>query len=287
MNNLNSKIIVTNSKIIVARPSSNDMPYPKKEPQITSGRKGRFRWEQSIAEVSHIMGNEDKWCTWFRGKEVIPPPPSADTIKKKYGADKRRDEIKFIIGTDDNGEDILSGCNIKIVGECFYLKKVQFKKQVLDKYYDEPEKYSVEDGCVRCHPHWLLRTDNDHTDKIFVFLGDLYHLPYVEMLHWKSFNVSVEGSISRSNFLRGFECVPANAKVADLKFRRIYPLFNKSWKNTHGFYFFRELSELDNALLDTLNIPSVNSQKVFDEQVLTLAKLLIDSISAYSSETIN
>ena len=259
--------------IDVIRYSKNGMPY-----QIDTGMTNGFRWEREIAESPYKMEG-DKWCSVFRGKALIAPTSRDEAVEKKYEPDSRCDEVKFIIGTDENGENILSGCNSRIVGEHLYLRPVQFKKQVLDKYYDEPEKYSVEEGCVRCNPYWLVRIDNDHTNKVAVFLGDLYQLPYEEMLYWKSFNVPVDGYMSRSNFRNSFECIPTDAEVSDHRFRKNYLAINDYWKEKYHFSLFKKPAEPDKNLLATLQIPGVNSQKAFDEQVLILTKLLVDLIN--------
>jgi hypothetical protein len=44
---------------------------------------------------------------------------------------------------------------------------------VLTKYYAHPERYSVEDGFLRCQGLWGLKLDNNHHEYIIVFLGDL------------------------------------------------------------------------------------------------------------------
>jgi len=54
-----------------------------------------------------------------------------------------------------------------------YLTPVFFKKAVLDKYYQQPDKYSVEDGYLRCCGLWGVTMDNHHADKVVIWLGDL------------------------------------------------------------------------------------------------------------------
>jgi hypothetical protein len=74
---------------------------------------------------------------------------------------------------------------------------------VLQKYYDNPEKYSVEDGYLRRSGSWGLRMDNDSPDRVVVFLGDLGRdLPKSERDYWRSFNVAPEGSMSQTGIRR-------------------------------------------------------------------------------------
>ena len=126
----------------------------------------------------------------------------------------REDEryVEFIIGVDNEGKDIthtsdeekLSNYFGKNPGAPHFLTSVLFRKEVLTKYYSQPEKYSVEDGYLQCGGLWGLRMDNNHPKHVMVFLGDLGHLAYNEQLHWKSFNLRTTGKISRTAWKRGF-----------------------------------------------------------------------------------
>lgn len=250
-----------------------------------TGEVGDFRWRRVVGKG--LGGFEKGMFSRFSGKIIIKPTSQREAFDRKYRPDVRRDKVEFIIGTDENGENKTFGCNPKYLANRFevnsnnlkFLTPIHFKKQVLDKYYDEPEKYSVGQGSVRCDGHWLLRADTDHSDKVVVFLGDLYSLPYEEMRHWESHNIPPEGGMSRSYWQNSFECNPTDAEVADLQFRRLYTHFKTEWNKKHGFSPFKEPSEHDSNLLQTLQIPSINSQGIFDEQVLILAKLLIDLIN--------
>ncbi|MGC6413057.1 MAG: hypothetical protein ACON4F_09585 [Candidatus Puniceispirillaceae bacterium] len=275
--------LVINIKAV--RYSKDDFPYSNEDIQIDNGVINDFRWERRICEADSCPG-DSKWCSVFRGKKIIAPASQSEAFKKMFKPDKRRDEIQFIVGIDEHGEDITFGSNPAYLADFFganpespnFLTPTQFRKEVLTKYYNHPERYRVDQGLVRSGS-WSLRADTDHKDKVIVFLGDLYALPYDEMLYWKSFNVPVDGNLSRSYFQNSFMCNPVDAETADLKFRRNYVHFNKAWKNKYKFYFFRELSEHDITLIDTIQIPASNAQKVFDQQVLNLAKLLIDQIN--------
>lgn len=264
---------------------SNNASICQLEASEEIGEVNDFRWRRIIAKG--LGGTHKKMFSRFNGKIIIKPNSQRDAYERKYKSDVKREDVEFIIGVDENGEDITFGCNPKNLANDFgancnnprFLTHVHFKKQVLDKYYDEPERYSVEQGYIRCGGHWLLKADIDHPDKVIVFLGDLYILPYEEMSHWRSFNILPEGGISHSYFKNSFECDPTDAKVADLHFRKLYTDFKRQWKEKHGFSPFKEPSEDDSGLLQTLQIPSTNAQKAFDEQVLILTKLLIDLIN--------
>ena len=67
---------------------------------------------------------------------------------------------------------------------------VHFRRQVLDKYYQQPGKYAVDDSLLRCGRLWVMAIDNQHDDKVCAWLGDLGRdLPYQERLHWRAHNI--------------------------------------------------------------------------------------------------
>lgn len=264
---------------------SSDEMISQLEKKEERGEAHGFRWKRIIAK--QLLSSGYKVISKFTARGIINPISRREAFCRKYGSDARRKKVEFIVGTDENGENITFGCNPKYLANDFganrnnphFLTPIHFKKRVLDKYRSEPEKYSVEQGCVRCEGYWLLKADTDHPDKVIVFLGDLNTLPYEEMRHWESCNIPPEGGISCSYFENSFECIPTDAEVADLHFRKLYTHFKRQWNEKHGFSPFKEPSEHDRGLLQMLQIPSRNSQNMFDEQILILTKLLIDLIN--------
>ena len=112
--------------------------------------------------------------------------------------------IDFIVGLDENGNSIKYSCNPDGLANNFgknpdspnYLTPIFFRREVLTKYYAHSERYSVEDGYLRCQGIWGLQLDNNHNDYIIVFLGDLGRdLPSEEQMYWRSQNIPPEGKI--------------------------------------------------------------------------------------------
>ncbi len=221
------------------------------------------------------------------GKKLI-----AGVSKDKSGIWPYKKEEKeyadFIIGINENGENVAYNCNPDKLANYFgansgaphYLTPVFFRREVLNKYYTNPEKFSVEDGYLRCGGLWGLRMDNNHERYIIVFLGDLgQDLSYKEQLYWKSFNVPSEGGISAVNWKRGFLAQFADPEKTDLLFKCVFESFQSEWLKRFGWYLFKPLSEKDKHFYTTLRIPLTNDQAEFDSQVLALAKILIDSLN--------
>jgi hypothetical protein len=195
---------------------------------------------------------------------------------------KKKECVDFIIGVDENSEEVLhsSGAN-----QPYYLAPVFFRREVLTKYYASPERYSVEDGYLRCQGLWGVQIDNNHHEYVIVFLGDLGRdLPYKEQLYWRSYNVAPQGHISQVNFRRSFLAEFADPEQIDLIFKSDYSVFNVDWESNFGWPLFLPLAEGDRHLYVALHVPLTEEQSEFDTQVLALTKILIDSLNEQGIE---
>lgn len=222
------------------------------------------------------------------GKKMITPLPKEKSRKFPYDRDETRDYEDFIIGIDENSDPITYTCNPDKLANYFgknpdaphYLTPVFFRREVLGKYYSNSDKYSVEDGCIRCAGLWLLRIDNNHSKHIIVYLGDLGRdINYSEQKYWKSFNVLPDGKISNVELKRGFLAEFADPESPDLLFKLLYKLLNENWETHFGWKIFLPLTQEDAHFLTCLRIPINDSQTEFDAQVLALTKVIIDSLN--------
>ena len=162
-----------------------------------------------------------------------------------------------------------------------YFTPVFFRAEVLAKYYAEPGKYLVEDGYLRCGSLWELRMDNDHTDVVVVFLGDLGRdLSEAERNYWLSFNIPPEGrTMSKTTLKRGFLTQFADPEKPDLVFKHEYNHFNRAFREAKGWGFFLPLHDDDEHFLTGLRLLSKDNQAEFDSQLIALTKVLVDSLN--------
>jgi hypothetical protein len=161
-----------------------------------------------------------------------------------------------------------------------YLTPVFFRREVLNKYYANPERYSVEDGYLRASGRWGLQMDNNHAECVVVFLGDLGRdLPYKEQLYWKTFNVEPAGSMSEVYFRRSILGQFTGPSRPDLLFKQALEQFSKDFLRLFGWPLFKPVSTGDEHFLTALRIPLSETQAEFDSQVLAISKCLIDSIN--------
>jgi len=219
------------------------------------------------------------------GKRIFGPPrlPKSDEIWQPS-----KDFESFIIGFDEMGETLLHrsepdrlanyfGAN---KGQPHYLTPVHFSRSVLDKYYADPDRYSVRDGYVQHKHMWGMRVDNDRPDRVIAFLGDLGRdLPHKEQLHWKSHNIPPDGSMSEAAFRRSFLGEPASPSSPEHVFKNRYESFQAAWRKAFGWDLFRPLSGEDAHVIERLHVPSTSGNAEFEIQVVGLSKLIVDSLN--------
>lgn len=247
-----------------------------------------YRDESLIYE---LYGNESTTINRYTssrllGKKVLMPQPVSECGYFPY--EKKRNYLDYIIGCDDNGNNITYTSNPDKLANYFganpnaprYLTPIFFRKEVLDKYIKRPDLYEVRDGRLSCGYLWGMEIDNDHKSYVAAYLGDLGRdLPEDEQLHWKSYNVLCDEKPSKTAIMRDMCNIPAEPNIIDLKFKRDYNILQKKWHSKYNWFVFKELTSKDKYNLDSIRIPSSNSQEEFDTLVLLLVKCIIDSLN--------
>lgn len=245
---------------------------------------GRLDQYQSRYSSSGQYGS--RYCA----TKVIPPGP-VETCGIWPYEDPDANFPEFIIGEDDYGKPVKFTCNPDLLANYFganpdaphYLTPVHFRRDVLAKYYDNPQLYSVEDGYLRCASLWGVQIDNDHGDRVVVFLGDLGRdLPPAERDHWRGYMITPDAPISATNFRRSFLSEPTDPAAIDLTFRRVYQDATRAWEARYGWPLFRKLKQSDVFLLQQLRVPLNDTQNEFEEAIKLLGKLMSDALNESS-----
>lgn len=220
--------------------------------------------------IRSIIGKSQ---SWVRGKVILNP----DRSKKSYHFDYENQTYeKFITGYDKDGNEILEECK-KDDKNHFVL--TYFKKEVLDKYYNDPIKYKVDSWRVSSN-FFSLKIDNNVEKFVPVFLTELGMLPYKEQLHWKQYNISPQGGISSTYYKTMIEgSWVEHPETPDLFFKHKYKQFNSNWEKEFGWEFYKPLAKQDEHIFTSLHLPTSNNVKSFCEQVLSLTKLTIDRLN--------
>ena len=221
------------------------------------------------------------------GKRLFEPMPKSKSGFGGFAEKPKEKFVEFIIGVDENGDEITYTSDPDVLANFFgansaapdYLTPVHFRKQVLDRYYQQPGKYSVEDSLLRCGRLWIMDIDNHHADKVCAWLGDLGRdLPYNEQLHWRAYNIPPEGSMSKIYLGRQLMVQAMESDQPDLLFKDQYDDLQELCRENLGWQLLQPLVSDDQHHLQSLRIPATDEQRDFDELVLSLTKILIDSL---------
>jgi hypothetical protein len=223
------------------------------------------------------------------GKRIIAPPPITESGVWPYETERHDQHAEFMIGVADDGSAVVHSCDHDALANYFganedaphYLTPVWFTRNVLAKYYDDPNKFSVEDGYLRCGSLWGIQIDNNLPNHVVVYLEDLGRdLAYEEQVYWKHFNVTpVRSQTSDTNFRRSFLAQFTDPSALDLIFKQNYTQLNEAWMGKFGWPLFRPLHESDAHILKQFRVPISESLGEFENQILFLVKLQIDSLN--------
>ena len=259
---------------------------------------GENYFPTNAKQVLVYQTNDTHYAIWYQdysartkyfseliGKKVVPDMPVEQS--GLFPFEEAQQYESFIIGQDEYGRPIYHTCDPeqlsdyygKNPGRSHYLTPVFFRKDVLVKYYSAPEKYKVEDGAIYIGDY-ILRADTNNQDFIIVFLGDLGRdISFTEQQYWKAFNVLPSGEISDTAYRRDFLGEFTDPTAEQFVFRNKYETLQKQWLNKYGWPFFKTLNQADEYRFTSLRIPLANTQQEFDQQVETLAIVLIDAIN--------
>jgi hypothetical protein len=242
-------------------------------------------WALSFGDASCCSFNGfSRLC----GKKMIAPLPKSKSGMWGFAQEEPDQYADFIINVDDDGDNITHSANPDMLANYFganpeaphYLTAVHFRKTVLDKYYKLSSKFSVQDNHLYCGSLWGLQIDNHHSDKVCVWLGDLGRdLPYEEQLYWKSHNIAPIGDVSDVYYRRQILAVFTDSKQPDHIFKGRYFSLNDACIQNLSWQLLLPLSQEDVHHLSSIRIPATEEQSDFDELILSLTKILVDSLN--------
>lgn len=198
--------------------------------------------------------------------------------------EKPEDFQTFIVGQDTSGNPIFDTCDYEQIHNTYNraMAPIFFKKAVLAKYYNEPHRYEIKPTGLWCGSSWHLNIDHDSPKYVTVFLKHLADLPAAEREHWKIYNVTPDGGISDSSFIRNIRGWWADAAMPDIIFKSLYGRTNKEWERTYGWPLWLEPQDGDAHLLRQAHVCLESSQAEFDQMNSIVAKLLCDFLNEKS-----
>ncbi len=251
------------------------------------GSEEHIHWVLGYSDNSR-NASRSKSSTLLRGIRFIRPhdnnASTAATAIEKYQ--------DFIVGLNEAGKEVARSCDPATIydskGVEGYLTPVVFDQAVLDKYLNQPSRYSVNSFSVRCADLWYLRIDNDRDDgKVVVYLGDLANLPtYEEQSHWRSHNIASDARLSETAFRNQVLAEPSNPSRVEYQFRAGYSTLGRLCSQYLGWQMLLPLHRDDMYRLSGVRVPTHNEQKAFDDFVGNLHNVLIDSLNSKQLATL-
>lgn len=252
----------------------------------TDHRDGLLAYSLAYGDFGGLTGH--RAFSRLLGKRLFPPFPKEKSGFWGFALDEPKKHSDFIIGIDGDGTEITHTSDPDQLANYFgvnpgapnYLTPVHFRKQVLDKYYHQSSKFSVGDGYLRCGGLWGMTMDNHHEDRVVAWLGDLGRdLPYEEQLHWRSYNIPPAGGVSETFFKRQLLAQFTDSDRPEHVFKSRYNELADTCKQKLGWMLFLPLSEDDLHYFEGVRVPASDEQKDFDDLVLALTKILVDSLN--------
>ncbi len=146
-----------------------------------------------------------------------------------------------------------------------------FKPDVLLKYKQNPEKYTLEQRSICCRGSWSLKTyDINEAGQVHTYLIYLGYLPHSEQLHWKAYNEEPKAKISKRAFTTDF------MGRWDLSYEPLSAL-KKSLKDLEEEK--PEIWSCSNGKLNQqLNYPVTDSLKEWIDEIHILDKLVVEGL---------
>ena len=234
-------------------------------------------WRHSYGDIRGMCHYQVDSC--LEGKRLIEPLPKSESGYVGFSPPPKRRYVEFIVNVhgdeytcDPEKLNDFSGVNPDAP---FHLTPIHFSKQVLDRYYHEPNKYTVKDSSVETSG-WSMKIDNHAQDKVCVMFGDLCHLPYTEQLHWRMHNILPEGGVSETFFRRNVQGEWANSDQPDLLFKQHYELLRRACDECLGWQLLKPLGSGDEYRLQRIRVPAVEEESHFKDLVSDLTSVLID-----------
>ena len=221
-------------------------------------------------------------------KRILPAPPQETCGIWPWGEDDAADYSEFIIGEDEYGKPVKYTCDPDCLANYFgknpdaphYLTPVFFKPEVLQKYYDDSNLYTVSDGHLSCASMWGVKIDNGDPNCVVVFLGDIGRdIPESHWAHWLSHNVPPTQRMSDVGVRRAFFGQFADSENPEHRFKLAYNQLQNSWEEHWGWRLHRKAEGQDAGVLQRLRIPVNDTDAELRMQSINLALVLVDYLN--------
>ncbi|MEV6808917.1 hypothetical protein [Streptomyces sp. NPDC051129] len=219
------------------------------------------------------------------GKHLILPL-NMTPAELSYPYPRHEEYPQFKIGVDAaTGQPIVFTCDPDQLSDYFndrgtphYLTPVYFRRDVLRRYTSEPSRYQVDNNRLTCLGLWGISIGRNKEGLVEAYLGDLGRdLPSAERSHWLSFNEVPNGGLDEARFRRDilgqwYDGAPGPLRSLATARQK----FSTAMAQVTGQEIYRPWDAADKVAFDGLHLPTSSEQQETDNQILTLAKGVID-----------
>lgn len=218
-----------------------------------------------ILPAEHAVGPD--WC----GDDA--PTSYPDFI---YDVDPRSGESLTVQPTQENvGSDGYPGR--------FFWTRIYFKAEVLERYLAEPNRYTVQGSRIECLNKWMVSIGETSDHLIEMDLSDLAQIPWREWSHWKAYNVAPSGGLPDEGKLRRERLnQPWSSPDIVRDLHTALREANEAARQLTGWPIWRPLAGSTDTEWQALHVPVVEDRAALQRPILTLSKVLVDSIDSSS-----
>ena len=231
----------------------------------------------SVFVESHEKG---KTKSLLRGIDVILPYNNPINENRILGL-RPDPNIEFIIGRNDDGTNNTMNPKNTDHAESTFLLHVCFTKDILQKFYQKPEIYTISEGISIDGPGYILPYNNTPENSIMVYLGDLNGLPSEELFYLRGYNIPCpKESITEDRFRRDFLAEFAEPVELEHHLKVSIQELNQSFQNQFNFPLFKLNRAEEKETLGQIHIPLTREKKEFKDVILATDKVFVESISS-------
>ncbi len=246
--------------------------------------------EETFANRTTEFNKKNEATTaWFRGFQIIRNTISHEEMMKKLDGKEDRIYASFIISDWKNKKICEWSSDPKQHGNYFVKSDLPFgtspaffKPEVLAKYKQDPSKYTIGSRHITCRQAWFLNYDVNEEGQVHVYICDLSYLPYQEQLYWRSFNEKPKAGISKRAFKTDFEACWDFDYDPLISLKQILEEFPVAKAGNEELPIWKMPNSPETRDVRFLNYVITDSVKEWDDQILTLAQILVDGLCANS-----
>lgn len=220
--------------------------------------------------------------SYIRGFQVLNLKMDQKDLVKLVRGESERKYATFLTLDWRNEKIHECSCNPNQLGNYFVesdlpfeISPVFFRPEVMHKYQQNPDKYLIEPRRIYLYGVWQIRYDINEKGQVHVYLKDLASIPYNEQLYWKSFNEEPKTGISPRALAQDFEGKWVTFEDPLIILRQILTEFPPVEIGGNPQTIWEGHADSFNRL----NYVLTDSRKEWEEQILNLAKLLVDGLN--------